>query len=451
MEKTICYIIASLLEALILWQYASSLFKPRFSKKAALFLFILFYELQLPILLADSVPNNLFVFIVTNFSLMLILYHIKWHAAFFHSLATAVIMGLSELAILSILSNIADGFYKESSYIQNIFILTATSKMLYFIILRFIIHLVSQQPRCKQKDTGQDAVPGSRIPAQNLNWSTLFLFTIPFLSLFIILTLAAICLDTKLPLSLNWMITVSTLFLVVINLLIFGIYYYLQKKDREFIELQLLLQKESDTEKYNRMLLKQDENQKILIHDIKKHLQSLASLNERGEQKKIASYIEQIIHSSYLQDSIRLCDNELLNAILCRYISNCNDRNISFYPHITNGVLNFLPYNDLTSLFCNLLDNAVEAAEKIPESYIELNITYQQKASQTIITLINSCQKNPFSKKTGQLISQKQNHPIHGYGIKSIKRIVKKYNGEIHMYYNESHSTFHTIMTLRGE
>lgn len=38
----------------------------------------------------------------------------------------------------------------------------------------------------------------------------------------------------------------------------------------------------------------------------------------------------------------------------------------------------------------------------------------------------------------------------HGFGLKSIRRIIKKYNGDIEMYYNDVTCTFHTIIMLKG-
>lgn len=51
--------------------------------------------------------------------------------------------------------------------------------------------------------------------------------------------------------------------------------------------MQLLLQRESDSAKYYEMLLSQNENQRILIHDIKKHLQSIELLNAKMNQTKL--------------------------------------------------------------------------------------------------------------------------------------------------------------------
>ena len=57
----------------------------------------------------------------------------------------------------------------------------------------------------------------------------------------------------------------------------------------EFTEMQLLLQQESNSAQYYEMLRLQNENQRILIHDIKKHLQSIDMLNDQKEHDKIKS------------------------------------------------------------------------------------------------------------------------------------------------------------------
>ena len=61
--------------------------------------------------------------------------------------------------------------------------------------------------------------------------------------------------------------------------------------------MQLQLQKEHDSAEYYKMLIAQNENQRILIHDMKKHLQSIALLNEDNENEKIRAYIDQLMHS----------------------------------------------------------------------------------------------------------------------------------------------------------
>lgn len=143
--------------------------------------------------------------------------------------------------------------------------------------------------------------------------------------------------------------------------------------------MQLLLQKESDSAEYYKMLLSQNENRSILIHDIKKHLQSIKLLNEKGENEKIDAYIFRLMETSDLKETARICDNAMLNAILNRYQRQCIEKEIGFHADIRKNLLHHLQQNDLTSLFCNLLDNAMEAAENIPDSFIELMVQKKNK------------------------------------------------------------------------
>ena len=187
----------------------------------------------------------------------------------------------------------------------------------------------------------------------------------------------------------------------------------------------------------------------VLIHDIKKHLQSIHLLNEKGEQDKISAYIQQLMISSDLKETSRLCSNELLNTILCQYKRQCGKKRIAFHVDIRHGTIDFIADIDLTSLFGNLLDNALEAACSIPEAFIEVSTARRIHTPFIVITVINSCRKNPFSNPQGSLSTHKPDRRRHGFGIKSIRKTVSKYQGDIKMYYNDDTLTFHTIITIK--
>ena len=85
----------------------------------------------------------------------------------------------------------------------------------------------------------------------------------------------------------------------------------------------------------------------------------------------------------------------------------------------------------------------------LQNSFIELNISKRETTPFVIITVINSCQFNPFSTSTGKLLTQKSNKNRHGFGLKSIRKIVTNYHGDMEMYYNNKTFSFHTIITLK--
>lgn len=238
-------------------------------------------------------------------------------------------------------------------------------------------------------------------------------------------------------------ITEKSLFFLLLNLVV-----YLLNRHRSYKDLQLKLQRENNFTEYYRTQLQQNEVQQILIHDTKKHLQAIDLLNQKGEQEKISQYISQIVDSSKLQEPSSICDHELLNMILCHYREKCREHKIRFSADIRSKALLFMEESDLTSLICNLLDNAMEAAINCPDPLIELNIRMKEKTSTNVLTLENSCMESPFNTNSKQLITAKQSRKNHGFGMKSIRRVTDKYQGHIHMHYEEENHAFHTTIIL---
>lgn len=307
-----------------------------------------------------------------------------------------------------------------------------TSKPFFFFMLYGISHTLVKTHNISERNTTKEI---------------LYFSIIPIISLWITLTFIAIGYYTKLPDTITHMITFSYVFLLTANFVIYGIYIYSGEKNRRFTDLQLELQKESDAVSYYKMVRTRDESQNILIHDIKKHLQAIAFFNEQGNREKIADYISRLADSPGLQKSARLCKHEFLNAILCRYMNDCKERQIDFHADIRSGTLDFISENDLVSLFGNLLDNAVEAAAKQPDAKIQLMASRMPQAGLTAITLVNSCHTNPL-QKNGRLISTKKDRARHGYGLKSVERIVSRYRGHMKLYYEEQTHLFHVVITL---
>ncbi|MDD3337450.1 MAG: GHKL domain-containing protein, partial [Lachnospiraceae bacterium] len=309
------------------------------------------------------------------------------------------------------------------------------SKIFFFATIYILLQV------CKEKFSNTEPYDHSEI----------FLMLIPISSIFIMFTFIAIGETASFTSPINYMVTACAVFLLLLNLLVFGINQHNQKKSREFTDMQLLLQRESDSVEYYEMLVSQNENQSILIHDIKKHLQSIQLLNEKKAPDKINTYIQQLMESSALKETSRICDNEMLNAILCRYQRQCNDKHIAFLSDIRSNTVENIYQHDLTSLFCNLLDNAVESAENIPDSFIELTVQKKENSPFIIIIVINSCQNAPVYGQDRFPVSHKATKGIHGFGIKSIKKVVKQYHGNLQMYYDNESGTFHTIITLKQE
>lgn len=434
MELIVFYFLCFVIEAVILQQYATSLFEPRHSLKNTLCVLGILYTMLFSISLLNVKWLNIGLYLLFNSIFLLTQYQLKFHMVIFHSALITAVMSMCELLIYNLVERFTPHFFSEVEQVNNMIIFIIFSKLLFFTIIYIISHILKQQKKNEQR----------------FDNSILFLLFIPITTIFIMLIFVSVSEHYALTSVLNWMISLGAGLLLVSNLFVFGINQYNQKKNSEYTEIQLQLQRESSFTEYYKMILAQSENQSILIHDIKKHLQSIELLNNQNEREKIQAYIQQLLLSSDLKEVSRICDHEMLNAILSRYKRQCDDKNISFIADIRSGTNNFLTDNELTSLYCNLLENAIDATNNVQNPYIEINATKRENTPLIVITVINSCLANPFSAENeGKLISHKPDKEYHGFGIKSIKKIIKNHDGNMQMYYNEDSLTFHTIITLK--
>ncbi len=433
MGKNIWCFFSFLTEAIILWQYTSTLFAARRTAKKEPVILCGLYFILFFVSLFHSKLLNVALYFVFNFIFLITGYCMNTCSAFFHSSILTSVMILCEVMVYYIVRFFSPHFFERGENFHFLALFAIFSKLMFFTVIFILLHFLK----------------GRQNHDERPDKSVFLLALIPITSVFVMVTFTKISDSCDLSPVLNWMLTLSAVFLLTINLLIFGIEQYNRKKSLEFMDMQLLLQKESDFAQYYEMLLSQHENQSILIHDIKKHLQSINTLNDKREHDKINLYIHELMRSSDLKEVSQLCNHETLNAILTRYGRNCLDQHISFHADIRSGVIDFIADADITSLFCNLLDNAIEAAEHIPDSFIEVSAYRREKTPFVVITVVNSSRKNPFDEQSGILSTTKANKYKHGFGIKSIRKIVSKYHGNMQMYYNQESLTFHTIITVK--
>ena len=77
---------------------------------------------------------------------------------------------------------------------------------------------------------------------------------------------------------------------------------------------------------------------------------------------------------------------------------------------------------------------------------IEFSVQWSQDHTAVIITVVNSCDTAPEMDARGQYRSRKRDGGVHGIGLKSIARTVRKYQGLSTMKYDAQERRFHCII-----
>lgn len=212
------------------------------------------------------------------------------------------------------------------------------------------------------------------------------------------------------------------------------------KRKNKQLEQEIMRQKENSTEEYYSLLESQNEKTKILIHDINRHLNAIKNMSE-DKNTDIPNYIKNITEDFGIDNPIDYCNNAQLNVIVNRYKKLCDEHGISMNIDIRRTNVSFMENPDITALFDNLLENSYEAAINTKSAFIDLTVAVKREhylaisvanSTRSIIPVINN---DLQSTKAGA---------HHGVGLKSIKRVVKKYGGEMFMDFSKNDMIFTT-------
>lgn len=285
-------------------------------------------------------------------------------------------------------------------------------------------------------------------PQEEADPAPLLLTCFSMVTLFILLIMVFTVLIVGLPLTAGSIFLTGALILVLENGFIYLGCRISRRMTHRRLSGQLLRQKQLTEENYYQMLEEQYDRQRVLIHDIRKHLGALRDLAGTAGDSAVSRYVRELEDSPALQNRVRICGHPVLDVILCRYQELCQKKGIRFAADVRDRSVDFLSHSDLTALFANLLENAVEAAEGGENASLEL-FAGSRPGNALVISLVNTCAAPPRDDGRGGWQSAKPDPEHHGLGMKSVRAAVKKYGGELRQYYDGETGLFHTVILLR--
>ena len=244
--------------------------------------------------------------------------------------------------------------------------------------------------------------------------------------------------------EINAYIIISTIGLVVINILIFFLFSKLQnqlelQRNQILISTQMRLEKQSFQkmeESYNRT--------REIRHDMKNHILSLKGMAENGDKAQLLDYLEKMTDALEEATYISMSKNSAIDAIINEKLLTAQKNNISTHFDVIPLNLENVPSMDICTILSNALDNAIEACIKIDnpaDRYINVKISAENGI---FISVSNPSIEAP-KKRAGIFISSKKDKENHGLGLKSIKRTVDKHGGDMLVKYENG------IFTLVAE
>lgn len=162
-------------------------------------------------------------------------------------------------------------------------------------------------------------------------------------------------------------------------------------------------------------LAKQEELIKIK-HDINNMLQTINTVKTNNN---ILNEVKEKLNNT---EGFYYTSNKLINAVLVNKLNLIKDKNIKIQTEIAVDNIGSISDYDIISLLTNLIDNCVEGCQDIQNPYIKIKIS--NKDNLLLLFFENATANKNFK-------TNKNDKKFHGYGLKIIKDITKRYNGKI--------------------
>ena len=430
MISNICYTFVFLVETLRSFYYFDFKFERKITKKSILLFMTVNFSILYILHFCEIPIVNLLGFFACNFLVSRICYKTKLKTALFNNLILLFLMIVTEIIVFYFSSIIFRIDLFESYNDDYILIIQAViCKLLYFLS----VHLIIKISQNKNTDG-------------NSKFSIL-LCILPIASIILMHTTIYLCIIYPVNEKFKLSLVLGNLLLLFSNIIVFYINELIIKYNHKYTQILLDKQKEKNTSNYYELLREQNENSKVLIHDITRHLNTVKQLSE-DKDSNIAKYISEIVNDFSVMNPIDYCNNPTVNLITHRYYEICKKNNINFSINIKNANIDFIKEHDITALLDNLLENAVESALQTNDKFIDFSIC-TRNSNFVIIKVSNSCNKKP-KYINGNLVSSKNTSCTHGIGTRSIKRVVAKYSGNLEMKYDSDSNTFTSTIGLNS-
>lgn len=192
------------------------------------------------------------------------------------------------------------------------------------------------------------------------------------------------------------------------------------KTQNQLIALQMRNQDEVNNMYRNVLALK---------HDMNNHLHTISGYMQVGEYVKAQEYVGKIAREVSSIKSFH-SGNTVIDALVGSKtaLAEMNDILVEVDMAVPSELV--ITDEDLTVMIGNLYDNAIDASMRLADvhkRFIQIKIFFD--CGNLLILFENATMEQKRISNKGIWVTTKEDSAVHGFGIKNIDRIIKKYGG----------------------
>ena len=160
-------------------------------------------------------------------------------------------------------------------------------------------------------------------------------------------------------------------------------------------------------------------------HDLKHQIHALRNANK----EELDRYLGEIEESVEIYEAIVKTGNDVFDTILTEKSLYCKKHGIVVSCVADGSQLGFIDTIDLYAILGNAMDNAIEAVEKIEEKEKrQIDVMIYRQHNFLVMNIINPLSEQ-LIYEDGLPLTKKADKFSHGFGLRSIRQILRKYEG----------------------
>ena len=218
-----------------------------------------------------------------------------------------------------------------------------------------------------------------------------------------------------------------TIIFTFANIALYVLLYQMQKYQQNKYELKLLQEKIAFEEARHNDAAAIWSNIRKVQHDMKQHVTIISGFIEDNDINGCKDYLNELLPNAGNIGNLITSDNKILDYLINSKLTPLKDTKIIISGSI--GDLSDIKEFDLVCLIGNILDNAIEALEKVKDSKEKrIELLFVRQNSNRIIICKNTIESSVLETNK-ELKTTKKSADAHGYGTKIIAKIASDYHG----------------------
>ncbi len=233
----------------------------------------------------------------------------------------------------------------------------------------------------------------------------------------------------------SWETILIVILLLCVNVIVFWLFDKMTDYYQARLGSQMLLEQNNAYAQQLRFVREKDREIRDLRHDMKNHVSYLMDLADKGDLAGVSGYLRRMGGELYHPQEFVSSGNDGMDSFLNYKLSRIHRLGARITTDIAIPEQIDYPDFDLCVILGNLLDNAYEAFQRMPEGQPR-SLDIKMRYDRDILYLkIGNTYYGRLSRITrdgkGLYQTTKENAEEHGRGLSNVIRVVESYGGTV--------------------